>query len=353
MQAIINNFKEGFTMKKKMLAMAMAAIMAVGVLSGCSSKVDETTGDTAASDTAVTEASAEVSADVKIAYMAKNVVDAFAVKMNNYVSNQLDKMKDEGLITDWQLFDATSDPSIQVSELEDAINNGFNFFLLQPCEAAGSDPVVTRCKEKGFPCVVINSTTESTMQEASGYAGSDDVQAGEMMGKYILEKIPEGGTYVHMMGVVGNSAQVQRTEGINNTLTAEAGWTNGGDYAAEWLAEKAVGFATDAITQYGDELKAIVCDNDDMSSAVQAYCNSVNRSDIICIGVDGNQGPLSMIKEGTLDATIYQDGEGQCDYAINTIARALITGETDGVEMFKTDVPFILVTKDNVDQYLK
>ena len=340
-------------MKKKMLAMAMVAIMAVGVLSGCSSKVDETTGDTAASDTAVTEASAEVSADVKIAYMAKNVVDAFAVKMNNYVSDQLDKMKDEGLITDWQLFDATSDPSIQVSELEDAINNGFNFFLLQPCEAAGSDPVVTRCKEKGFPCVVINSTTESTMQEASGYAGSDDVQAGEMMGKYILEKIPEGGTYVHMMGVVGNSAQVQRPEGINNTLTAEAGWTNGGDYAAEWLAEKAVGFATDAITQYGDELKAIVCDNDDMSSAVQAYCNSVNRSDIICIGVDGNQGPLSMIKEGTLDATIYQDGEGQCDYAINTIARALITGETDGVEMFKTDVPFILITKDNVDQYLK
>lgn len=85
-------------MKKKMLAMAMAAIMAVGVLSGCSSKVDETTGDTAASDTAVTEASAEVSADVKIAYMAKNVVDAFAVKMNNYVSDQLDKMKDEGLL---------------------------------------------------------------------------------------------------------------------------------------------------------------------------------------------------------------------------------------------------------------
>ena len=90
-----------------------------------------------------------------------------------------------------------------------------------------------------------------------------------------------------------------------------------------------------------------------MSSAVQAYCNSVNRSDIICIGVDGNQGPLSMIKEGTLDATIFQDGVGQCDYAVNSIARAIITGKTDGVEMFKTDVPFILVTKDNVDQYLK
>ena len=342
-------------MKKKVLAMVMAVAMTVGMLAGCGSKAEETATDAPAAETTTTEAEAStsVSGDVKVAYMAKNVVDAFAVNMNNYVGEQLDKMKEEGLITDLQLFDATTDPSIQVSELEDAINNGFNFFLLQPCEAAGSDPVVTRCAEKGFPCIVINSTTESTMTKASGYAGSDDVQAGEMMGQYILDKIPEGGTYVHMMGVVGNSAQVQRTEGIQKTLTEEAGWTNGGDYAAEWLAEKAVGFATDAITQYGDDLKAIVCDNDDMSSAVQAYCNSVNRSDIICIGVDGNQGPLSMIKEGTLDATIFQDGVGQCDYAVNTIARAIITGKTDGVEMFKTDVPFILVTKDNVDQYLK
>ena len=173
------------------------------------------------------------------------------------------------------------------------------------------------------------------------------------MGEYLNEKVPDGGTYVHMMGVVGNSAQVARGEGIANTMTEERGWTNGGDYAAEWLAEKAVGFATDAITQYGDELKASVCDNDDMSSAVQAYCNSVNREDIVCIGVDGNQGPLTMIKEGTLDATVYQDGIAQCDYAVNTIARAVITGETDGVEMFKTDIPFILVTADNVDEYLE
>lgn len=343
-------------MKKKVLAVVMAAAMTVGMLAGCGSKAEETTTETPAATTEETtdgDATAAATGDVKVAYMAKNVVDAFAVGMNNYVGEQLDKMKSEGLITDWQLFDATTDPSLQVSEMEDAINNGFNFFLLQPCEAAGSDPIVTRCAEEGFPCVVINSTTESTMEKASGYAGSDDVQAGEMMGNYINEKIPDGGTYVHMMGVVGNSAQVQRGEGIANTMTEDKGWTNGGDYAAEWLAEKAVGFATDAITQYGDDLKAIVCDNDDMSSAVQAYCNSVNREDIVCIGVDGNEGPLTMVKEGTLGATVYQDGVGQCDYAVNTIARAIITGETDGVEMFKTDIPFILVTQDNVDQYLK
>lgn len=342
-------------MKKKVLAMIMTVAMAVGMLAGCGGKTEEPAADAAATEstTTDTEATKATSGDIKIAYMAKNVVDAFHVGMNGYVGEQLDKLKEEGLITGWQLFDATTDPAIQVSELEDAINNGFNFFLLQPCEAAGSDPVVLRCAEEGFPCVVINSTTESTMEKATGYSGSDDELAGEMMGDYINEKVPGAGTYVHMMGVVGSSAQIQRGAGIEKTMTADKGWTNGGDYAAEWLAEKAVGFATDAITQYGDKLTAIVCDNDDMSSAVQAYCNSVNRSDIVCIGVDGNEGPLTMVKEGTLGATVYQDGIGQCDYAINTITRALLTGNTDGVEMFKTDIPFVLVTSENVDQYLK
>ena len=317
---------------RKAVTMLAAAAMAVGALS--------------------MGAFAEES-EIKVAYMAKNVVDAFAVTMNNKAAECLDAMKEEGLIADWQMFDATTDPTLQVSETDDALNAGFNFFLLQPCEAAGSDPVVTKCYDAGVPIVVINSSTESTMEKASGYSGSDDVEAGEIMGNYIMEQVPDGGLFVHMMGVVGNSAQIQRGQGIANTLTEENGWTNSGDYAAEWLAEKAVGFATDAITQFGDDLKAIVCDNDDMSSAVQGYCNSVDRSDIVCIGVDGNKGPLTMVKEGTLGATVFQDGESQVAYAIDTIARAIITGETEGVEMFKTDIPFVLVTSENVDQYLK
>lgn len=337
--------------KRRVLAVLLTAALSLGLLAGCGSK-ETSSSETAAEQTEETAENEQEGASVKVAYLAKNVVDAFHVKMNGYVGEQLDTMKEEGLISDWQLFDATTDPVIQVSQLEDAMNNGFNFVIMQPAEAAGSDPVVTRCAEEGVPCVIINSTTESTMEKASGYAGSDDVQAGEMMGNYLNEKVPEGGTYVHMMGVVGNSAQVARGEGIANTMTAEKGWTNGGDYAAEWLAEKAVGYATDAITQYGDKLTAIVCDNDDMSSAVQAYCNSVNRQDIVCIGVDGNQGPLNMVKEGTLEATIYQDGVAQCDYAVNTIARALITGETEGVEFFKTDIPFVLITEENVQEYL-
>jgi ABC-type sugar transport system substrate-binding protein len=135
-------------------------------------------------------------------------------------------------------------------------------------------------------------------------------------------------------------------------MNEASGWKNGGDYAAEWLAEKAVNFTTDALTQYDDELKAIVCDNDDMSSAVQAYCNSVGREDIVCIGVDGNAGPLMMVKQGTLGATVFQDGAGQMRYAMELIPLVL-KGDKTTKQYFNAKIPFILVTKDNVGESLK
>lgn len=290
--------------------------------------------------------------DVVVGLLAKNTVDAFHATLNGVARKILNEYKAKGIIADWQFFDAQTDPSIQVSQLEDAINNGCNFIVFLPCEAVGSDPIVTRCAELGIPCIPVNSYTTSTFEKATAYVGSDDVEAGEMMAKYVMEKIPGGGVYAHMMGVVGSSAQTDRGAGIVKHMNEASGWKNGGDYAAEWAAEKAVNFATDAVTKHGDDLKAIVCDNDDMSSAVQAYCNAIDREDIVCIGVDGNAGPLQMVRDGTLGATVFQDGAGQMKYAMELIPN-IIKGDKSSTPYFNAKIPFILVTKDNVDQYLK
>lgn len=265
----------------------------------------------------VAVASAE--SDIVVAYMAKNTVDAFHATLNGAAKEALDALKEDGTIKDWQLYDGLTDPITQVNLIEDAINNGANFVVFLPAEAEGSAPVVKRCADAGIPIVVVNSKTNNTDELANAYVGSNDVEAGEIMANYVIEKLPDGGKYAHMMGIVGNSAQIQRGEGIANVMSKNDKWESVGDFAADWSADKAVQFATDVLTQYGDELKAIICDNDDMSSAVQAYVNSVDRKDIVCIGVDGNAGPLAMVKEGTLGATVLQDGAAQVKTAIALI----------------------------------
>ncbi|MEA4897031.1 substrate-binding domain-containing protein [Bacillota bacterium Meth-B3] len=292
---------------------------------------------------------AEAKAEVNVAYIAKNTVDAFHATLNNAAKESLDALVADGTIAKWQLYDGLTDPITQVNLIEDAINNGANFVVLLPAESQGSAPVVTRCKDAGIPIVVINSKTNNTDELANAFVGSNDVQAGEMMATFVKEQVPDGGKYAHMMGIVGNSAQIDRGQGIKNIMDGDAKWEAVGDFAADWSADKAVQFATDAVNKYGAELKAIICDNDDMSSAVQAYCNSVERSDIVCIGVDGNQGPLTMVKQGALRATILQDGAGQVKAGIALIPDILAGKEVEKSIM----IPFVQVDAANVDQFLK
>lgn len=335
---------------KKVLVLVLALVMVMSFAACASSApaAPATEEATTAPAAAATEAPA-AAPEIHVAYIAKNTVDAFHATLNGAAKVALDAMVADGTIADWQLYDGQTDPIIQTNLIEDAINNGANFVILLPAEAEGSAPVVSRCAEAGIPIIVVNSMTNNTTDLATAFVGSNDVQAGEMMAQFVLDKVPDGGKYAHMMGIVGNSAQIQRGEGIANIMGAQSTWSSVGDFAADWSADKAVSFATDVLTQYGDEIKAIICDNDDMSSAVQAYCNSVGRTDIVCIGVDGNAGPLQMVKDGTLLATVLQDGAAQVTTAVSLIPD-VIAGKTVEKSIM---VPFTLVTSENVDHYLK
>ncbi len=286
-----------------------------------------------------------------VGYIAKNTVDAFHATINNAAKTALDALVADGTIASWHLFDGMTDPVTQNNLLEDALNMGCDLIVLLPAEAAGCAPILDRCKEEGVPVLVVNSQTDNTAELATSYVGSDDVQAGEMMANFVAEQLPNGGGYGHLQGVIGNSAQIQRGEGLHKVLDANDKWTmlDGCEQTAEWQAEKAVKFAEDWLAKYGDKLNAIICDNDDMSSAVQGAMNAAGRTDIVCIGVDGNAGPLAMVKAGELKATVYQDGAGQVTAAIN-----LIPTIKEGKDVEKNIiVPFVLVTSENVDQYLK
>ncbi|MDR2476705.1 MAG: substrate-binding domain-containing protein [Treponema sp.] len=286
---------------------------------------------------------------IVIGYIAKNTTDPFHGPLNTAARKEMDALKANGKITNYFFYDGLTNPVTQVELMDTAINAGCTHIILLPAEAAGSSPVLTKAKEKNIPVVVVNSMTNNTPDLAAGYVGSNDVQAGEMMAKFVQSKAPNGGGYGHIMGVIGNSAQIQRGQGIHNIMDKDSKWKMLDEQGADWQAERAVNFSMDWLSKYGDQLNAIICDNDDMSSAAQNYVNSRNRRDIICIGVDGNAGPLNMVKNGDLQATVYQDGVGQVLKGIELLVKV-----ANGESIPKTTmIDFVMITKDNVNQYLK
>lgn len=120
------------------------------------------------------------------------------------------------------------------------------------------------------------------------------------------------------------------------------------EQGCEWQGDKAISFTQSWLQMHGESLNAIICDNDDMSSAVKAYLITEGREDIICIGVDGNAGPMQMVANGELDATVFQDGAGQIVKGIE-VAVELLEGKEIEKEYM---IPFVLITLDNVAEYI-
>ena len=288
-------------------------------------------------------------ADQKIiGVIQKNTVDAFHLTINTAAIESLEALKAAGTIDDYRLYDGKTDPVTQCDLMETAILEGVDVLIILPAEAAGCDPILERAAEVGIPVVVANSKTNNTDELGACYIGSDDVYAGELMANFVAEKLPEGGKYAHCMGIIGNSAQIQRTEGIHNVLDGMEQWEMVDEQGCEWQGDKAISFTQSWLQMYGDELKAIICDNDDMSSAVKAYLITEGREDIVCIGVDGNAGPMQMVADGELDATVFQDGAGQIRKAIEVAVDILEGKEIEKEYM----IPFVLITLDNVNDYI-
>lgn len=357
-------------MKKRLLVMMMVTALSIPALAGCGGRAEDTrapsqdtgeasantggtaadTGETSAGTAArAAESEAEAGGDakaVKIGWLQKNQSNAFEVVINTGGEAVLEELKASGEIEEYYLLDGQTDASLQVSQASDLINLGVDAIIMQSAEADGSAPVVDIAHEADIPIVLVNALT-SNADSADGISASDDVNAGEILANFVIDKLGDTGKYCHLQGVIGNTAAIQRTEGIHNVMDQQKGWELLEEQSAEWLGDKASKFTQDWIALYGDELDAIVCDNDDMAVASKLACIEAGREDIVVIGVDATDAALAMVADGELDGTVFQDGTNQGAEAVRK-AVALAKGEEAERE---TWIPFQLVTSENIDEF--
>ena len=342
---------------KKFLAIALALtlVLALAACGGAASSAAPASAAPAASEAGSAAAgdtgrAGDVNDDGKfiVGYISKNTTDTFHGPINAHAEETLNQLKADGVIDDWTgILDGMTDPGKQNDLADDCLTKGCDAVIILPAEAEGSAPAVEVLANAGVAVVVVNSKTVNTDDMAAAYCGSDDVYAGTLLADHVVKNVPDGGKYIHIQGVLGNSAQIQRGEGMHSVMDKLDNFEMVEEMTGNWTSSEAQNIAQDALNKYGDDLVAIICDNDDMSSGAQDVCNSAGREDIVCVGVDGNNYPLSMVKEGKMLATVLQDGVGQVQSGIDVVV-AIAEGKD---YQFDNDVPFVLVDKDNVDEY--
>ena len=362
---------------KKVTAMAMASCMILSMTACGGSKPAETTA--AATEAATTEAAKEAettAAEVKeaaggdfsdkkvgisIYKFDDNFMTLYRTELERYLTEELGFKKENITIQDGK-----GDQAEQTNQIQNFIASGVDVMILNLVQASSAPQVTDMCKDAGIPVVYINREPDTAEEErwasdsiSATYVGADARQSGTYQGEEIVETANKGDingdgkvSYIMVQGDPENVDAQYRTEFSVKALT------DAGLEVEELLLQRGDGdqakgqqIVQDALTQFGDKIEVVFCNNDAMAlgalQAIDAAGRKVNE-DIYLVGVDALTEAVQDITEGKMTGTVFNDYMGQAKTAAD-MAVKFLNGETvDPVNM----VDYVKVTPDNAKDIL-
>ena len=378
-------------MTKKAAAVALASMMALS-LAGCSSNTEETTAaaETTAAETEAetTEAAAEEETTaaeaaeeaaetsaaavgdvdlsdkkvgISIYQFNDNFMTLYREELVRYLTEDLGFAAENVVVQDGK-----GDQAEQTNQIQNFITQQYDVLILNLVQASSAPDVTDMCHAAGIPVVYINREPDVAEEErwaaegiAATYVGCDARQSGTYQGEEILETATKGDingdgvvSYIMIQGDPENVDAQYRTEFSVKALT-DAGMEveelliQRGD----WDQAKAQQIAQDALTQFGDQIEVVFCNNDAMAlgalQAIEAAGRTVNE-DIYLVGVDALTEAVQNVIDGKQTGTVFNDHFSQAQSA-GDIAVQMLAGEAvDTVNM----VDYIKVTQDNAQEIL-
>ena len=271
-----------------------------------------------------------------------NLSSEFIVMLNRAITAKAEEMNVRLIVND-----AQRSAERQVQQIESFIAQRVDAIIINPCEVEASSPAIDKALAAGIPIVGVNSETRSA---PTAFVGSRDEESARLAMEYLAKRLNGRGNLVMMHGFMGQAAQIKRAQGAQEVLRQYPGMKLLAEQTAEWDRAKAMSLMENWIQSYGAGINAVFAQNDEMAmGALIALEQAGMKNRVLVAGIDAIEDALRAVKDGRLDATVFQDAGGQGSTAVETAIKILKK------EPFEREVflPFRLVTGDNVYQYLR
>lgn len=278
---------------KKMLALSLVVFLAVGVLVGCG-----------ASQETAPEEEQETAGDVeskgKIGLVISTLNNPFFVTLKEGVEEKAEELGYELIVLDSQ-----DESSKELSNVEDALEQGVDVLLINPVDSDAVANAVKLANDKDIPVITLDRSASEG--EVATHIASDNVAGGKMAAEFIIDKLDGKGKIVQLQGIPGASAARDRGKGFEEAIK---------DTDFELIASQPADFdrqkgmsVMENILQAHPEIDAVFCQNDEMAlGAIQAI-EAAERDGILVVGFDATDDAVEAVDEGKLGATIAQQPE--------------------------------------------
>lgn len=386
---------------KKLLALLLILTLAVGMMAGCASSTT-TTATTETAAAATTEAAPAATADAPAAEDAEAPAAEATAAAVDYANFKIDASQIPQEKLDTTIYLAVSvrglenpyiatinEGMIMFGEYLDSIGQKYSMQVLdsQGDSAKEVDLMRQFSAMANGNAIAYADPNEDTiayslaeaMAESGGYLGTawnkpvdvgpadltpnwlihtapSNVESGYNIAVALFEQMGGAGKIFVVQGMLGNTSNNDRYEGLQLALAEYPDIEVVNDDAANWATDEALTLVETWLTQTPD-VGGIWCANDSMGTGALRALEAVGlMGEVGVVGVDANTDFVEAIRDGYATATVSSNGYLQGGYTL-AICYAAWTGLLDvadlPAEYREFITPSVLIdSPDAADEYL-
>ena len=343
----------------KKLFRSLLAVMMVLSLVACGSKqASQTSGGSSAGGAKT----------VKVGVSIYKFDDAFMTLYREEIARYFKTLNTNEVNYEVTIQDGKGDQAEQTNQINNFIAQGYDVLILNLVQSTSARTVMDQCASAGIPVVFINrEPSEEDMNAYSSgnyagkytYVGADARQSGRFQGELIAD-LPNKGDlngdgvlqYVMIEGDPENVDAQYRTQFSISQYESVSGNSVDclDDQVGNWQRAEGQRLAANALTQFGDQIEVIFCNNDDMAMGAKVAIEAANRTineNIYLVGVDALAEAVQAVLDNQMTGTVLNDHIGQSHTAVDCAVKAA-NGQTLNKYYW---VDYVKVTPENAAQY--
>ena len=306
-------------MKKRFLSVALAAAVAMSATACTSNPAESKTtaapAETKAEETTAAEASSEgekkeAAADgdlITVGYAQVGAESDWRTANTESFKSTFTEENGYKLIFD----DAQQKQENQIKAIRSFIQQDVDYIVVAPVVETGWETVLEEAKEAGIPVILSDrqmQLSDDSLYEA--WVGGNFVKEGETCGDWLADYLEKQGradeeiNMVTIQGTIGASAQVGRTEGMENKLKEHSNWNMLDKQSGEFTQAK----GQEVMESFLKSYDVVICENDNEAfgaiDAIKAAGKTCGpEGDIIVVSFDSVKAAFESMIAGDLNAT--------------------------------------------------
>ena len=301
----------------------------------------------------------------KVGVSIYQFTDNFMTLYRNELEAYMKSLETDDMKFEITIQDAKNDMAEQTNQVRTFITQGMDVIILNLVQTSSADAVIDEIVAAGIPLVLINREPLGDDGDYSYagildnaevcYVGADARQSGTFQGEMVAELENHGDingdgkiSYIMIEGDPENVDAQYRTEFSIKALT-DAGYEVEclDDQVGNWDQTKGQELCANALTNFGDAIEVVFCNNDGMALGAATAIQTAGRTvgeDIYLLGVDALDECVEMVKNGEMTGTVLNDHIGQSHAAVDAAIKLLKGEEIENyyiVDYVKVDKAYV------------